>query len=183
MSYVAALDKAWEELGKLNPEKIISVKFLADEYTVDFQEKRVLSLSCNAPAKDFTAILILHYLLHKLEGLPELTGEWITFKEFSEIEGYYPTFRSRAIAPLIRKYGSHPEGILAALERLPAKKVEQGDIGIVVEAFEGVPVLITLWRGDEEFGPEVNMLFDRSITRIFCTEDIVVLGGIVASLL
>ncbi len=182
MSYVAALDKAWEELGKLSHEKIVTVKFLADEYTIDFQEKKVLSSSCNAPAKDFTVILILHYLARKLEGIPALTGEWITFKELSEIEGYYPAFRSRAIAPLIRKYGNNPEGILDVLERLPAKKVEQGDIGIVVEAFLGVPVLITLWRGDEEFGLEVNMLFDRSITRIFCTEDVVVLGGIVASM-
>ena len=181
MSYVAALDKAWEDLGKLNPKEMNSVKFLADEYTVDHQDRKVLSLSCNAAAKDFTVILLLHYLARKLEGLPVLTGEWITFKEFSAIEGYYPAFRSRAIAPLIRKYGSHPEGILTTLERLPAKKVEQGDIGIVVEAFAGVPVLITLWRGDEEFGPEVNMLFDRNITRIFCTEDIVVLAGIVAS--
>lgn len=59
--------------------------------------------------------------------------------------------------------------------------MEQGDIGIVLEAFQGVPALITLWRGDEEFGPEVNMLFDKSITQIFCTEDIVVLAGIIAS--
>lgn len=183
MSYDIALQKAWEDLGKFNPDKIVGVKFLADEYTVDFQEKKVLSLACNALAKDTTVILILHYLVRKLEGLPAVTGEWITFKELSEIEGYYPAFRSRAIAPLIRKYGHHPDGILDALERLPAKRVEQGDIGIVVEAFLGLPVLITLWRGDEEFGPEVNMLFDRSITRIFCTEDVVVLGGIVASLI
>jgi len=31
-------------------------------------------------------------------------------------------------------------------------------------------------RGDEEFGPEANILFDKSITDIFCTEDIVVLS-------
>lgn len=182
MAYDIALQKAWEDVGKFNPDRIISVKFLNDEYTVDLENKKVLSLSCNAPAKDFTAILILHYLVRKFEGLPALTGEWITFKELSEIESYYPAFRSRAISPLIRKYGGRPEGILDALERLPAKKVEQGDIGIVVEAFNGVPVLITFWRGDDEFGPEVNMLFDRSITRIFCTEDVVVLGGVIASL-
>lgn len=183
MSYEAALQKSWEELSKLNPGRILSVKFLGDEYTVDFQEKRVLSLSCNVPAKDFTAILILHYLEHKLKGLPFLTGEWLNFKELSGVEGYTAAFRSRAIEPIIRKYGSHPDGILADLDRLPAKRVDQGDVGIVLEAFEGVPVMITLWRADSEFGPEANMLFDKSITKIFCTEDIVVLAGFVASLL
>ncbi len=148
---------------------------------MDVGGKRALSLSCNIPAKDFTAILILHYLAHKLKGIPFLTGEWLSFKELSGVEGYAAAFRSRAIEPIIRKYGAHPEGILSVLDRLPGKKIDQGDVGIVLEAFEGVPVMITLWRGDEEFGPEVNMLFDKSINRIFCTEDIVVLAGFVAS--
>lgn len=181
MSYEIALQKGWEELGKLNPDKISSVKFLGDEYTVDFQEKRVFSLACNVPAKDFTVILILHYLAQKLKGLPSLTGEWLTFKELSGIEGYYSAFRNRALEPIIRKYGTRPEGMLAALDRLPGKRVDEGDVGIVLEAFEGIPVLITLWRPDDEFGPEVNMLFDKSINQIFCTEDIVVLAGFVAS--
>ncbi|PIP20714.1 MAG: hypothetical protein COX40_03270 [Candidatus Omnitrophica bacterium CG23_combo_of_CG06-09_8_20_14_all_40_11] len=183
MSYAAALEKGWEDLSNLNPGKILAVKFLGDEYSVDLQEKRALSLACNAPAKDFAIILILHYLAHKLKGLPSLTNEWMSFKELSGVEGYYSAFRKRAIEPIIRKYGSHPEGLLAALDRLSAKRVDQGDVGIVLEVFEGVPVLITLWRSDDEFGPEANMLFDKSITRIFCTEDIVVLAGFVASLL
>ncbi len=180
MSYEIALQKSWEELAKLNPGKILSVKFLADEYTVDFADKRVLSLSCNVAAKDFTAILILHYLAHKLKGLPVLAGEWMDFKEISGVEGYQDAFRKRAIEPIIRKYGSNPEGVLSVLERLPGKKAEEGDVGIVLEAFEDVPVLITLWRGDDEFGPDANILFDRSITRIFSTEDIVVLAGFIA---
>lgn len=183
MSYDAALEKGWEDLSNLNPEKILTVKFLGDEYTVNFGEKKVLSLSCNAQAKDFTAILILHYLAQKLKGPPRLTNEWMSFKELSGVEGYYSAFRNRAIEPIIRKYGSHPEGVLAALDRFPGKRVDQGDVGIVLEAFDGIPVMITLWRSDDEFGPEVNMLFDKSITRIFCTEDIVVLAGFVASLL
>ena len=181
MGYELALDKAWEKLFKLNVTSPLSIKFLADEYTVDFKAKKVISLACNALAKDFTAILILHYLACKLERLPELTGEWLSFKELSGIEGYYPAFRKRVIEPVIRKYGSNPEGILAVLERLPGKRINQGDVGVALEAFEGVPVAVLLWRPDEEFGPEANVLFDKSITKIFCTEDIVVLAGMVAA--
>ena len=181
MGYEVAINKAWQDLAKLNVTEVFSIRFLADEYTVDPRQKKVLSLSCNVLPKDFTAILILHYLIQKKAGLPELTDEWVTFKELSAVEGYYPAFRKRAIEPIIRKYGSHPEGVLSVLERLPAKRVSQGDLGLVIEALEKVPVLITLWRSDDEFGPEANMLFDRSIARIFCTEDIVVLAGIIAS--
>lgn len=181
MSYDIAINKAWDDLSKLNSSKVLSLKFLADEYTIDFSQKKAISLSCNVPAKDFTAILILHYLEHKLKGLPFLTAQWASFKELSGVEGYMPAFKKRALEPIIRKYGAHPEALLEVLDRLPAKRVDHGDIGIVIEAFEGVPVMINLWRGDEEFGPEVNMLFDKSITKIFCTEDIVVLAGIIAS--
>lgn len=181
MSYNTAINKAWEDLSKLSLPKTVSVKFLADEYTIDFDNKKVISLSCNTKTLDFTAILILHYLISKLRGLPALSSEWISFKELSGIEGYYPTFRKRAIEPIIKKFGNHPEGILEILERLPAKRVNQGDVGVVLEACEGVPVLITLWLPDEEFGPEANILFDKSITDIFCTEDTVVLAGLVVA--
>jgi hypothetical protein len=180
MGYQAAINKAWDELANIHPDNDLSIKFLADEYSIDLKSRKVFSLACNSPAKDFYAILILHYALKQLGGLPQLYGEWLSFKELSGVEGYYPAFRKRSIEPILRKYGQKPEALLEVLERLPAKRVEQGDIGIVVEAFAKVPAMITLWRKDEEFSPEANMLFDKSITGIFCTEDIVVLANIIA---
>lgn len=181
MAYEIALNKIWQELSTLTQERGFSVKFLADEYTVDTQEHKITSLSCNVPAKDFAAVLILHYLAKKLQGLPAVSGVWLNFRELSGIEGYLTAFRKRSVEPILRKYGSNPEGMLLALERLPAKRVTQADVGIVVEAFEGVPVLVELWRGDSEFPAEANILFDKSITEIFCTEDIIVLGGFVGA--
>lgn len=180
MSYEIAINKAWDELAQLKPEEIEPVKFLADEYSVELSDRRVMSASCNVLAKDFTAVLILHYLIRKLKGLPGLCGEWLTFREFSGIEGYYDAFKKRSIDPVIRKYGRNPEGILSILSRLPARRAEGGDFAIEINAFEGVPVLIKLWKGDEEFGPDANIYFDKSIKEIFCTEDIVVLAGLVA---
>ncbi len=183
MSYDIAINKAWDDLGELNPERNLSVKFLADEYNVDLENKKLISLSCNIPAKDFSAIIILHYLVQKLKGLPKLTGEWLTFRKLSGREGYETAFKKRSIEPIIRKYGSNPEGLLEVLDRLPSKRVDQGDIGIVLEVFAGVEAMVVLWLPDEEFGPEASLLFDKSITKIFCTEDIVVLAGIVANAL
>ena len=181
MGYEAAINKAWDELANANPGKELSVRFLSDEYTIDLGGLRVISLSCNIPVKDFTSILILHYLVKKLKGLPPLAGVWLTFRELSGIEGYYPAFHSRAIEPVIRKYGGNPEGIYSALERLPGKRIEEGDVGVVLEAFAGVPVRICLWRKDEEFAADANIYFDKSITQIFCTEDIVVLAGFIVA--
>lgn len=181
MGYEAALKKAWEDLANQKGPKNLSVKFLADEYSVDSQAQRILSLSCNAPAKDFLSILILHYLAQKLKGLPALSGQWLTFRELSGVEGYSEAYHRRVIEPVIRKYGRNPEAIKDALGRLPGKLSEGGDVSIVIVAFANVPALIKLWKQDAEFSPDANMYFDASIKNIFCTEDIVILAQMISS--
>ncbi|HTZ10965.1 MAG TPA: DUF3786 domain-containing protein [Candidatus Margulisiibacteriota bacterium] len=180
MGYEAALTRGWEGLIALNPAGNLTLQFLADEYSVDLAGRKIISLSCNSPAKDFTAIILLHYLAQKIKGLPQLTGAWLDFKELSAIEGYQQAFRQRVIERIIRKYGSHPEGLYSVLERLSGEKSEEADVSIVLNVLEGVPALIELWKADDEFGAEANILFDKSITGVFCTEDIVVLSESIA---
>lgn len=181
MGYELALKKAWDGLAQSSGQKQYSLKFLADEYTIDLNKRQLLSLSCNAAVKDHIAVLLLHYLAKKNQGLPGFSGQWSDFKELSKVEGYQPAFRQRVIERLIRKYGGNPEGILTALERLPGEKVNQADLSIKLDVLEGVKVLIELWKADAEFGPEANMLFDKNITEVFCVEDIVVLSEFIAS--
>lgn len=179
MGYEAALKKAWEDLANLKAPKNLSVKFMADEYSVDAVANKIILLSCNTPAKDFLSILILHYSAKRLNGLPGLTGQWITFRELSGIQGYYDAYHKRSIEPIIRKYGSNPDALKEVLGRVPARLSDGGDISIVVEAFAHVPLLIKLWKADSEFGPDANIYFDASIKNIFCIEDIVVLAQLV----
>lgn len=180
MGYEIAIKKAWAELQSFKEPHETSVRFLADTYTVDHKNRMIMSLSCNAPAKEFTSVLILHYLIQKAKGLPRLTGQWLNFRELSGIEGYYEAFRRRSLEPVIRKYGANPQGIVFCLERFSGKKAEGGDASVVIETFAQVPALIKIWGKDEEFGADANMFFDASINHIFCTEDIVVLAQIVA---
>ena len=181
IGYEQALSKAWDNLANLKPGNNLAIKFLADEYSLDITTKKVLSLSCNVAAKDWVSIIILHYAAQKLKGLPKPTGEWLTFREFSGVEGYADAFRKRSLEPIIRKYGKNPEAIKTVLGRLPAQSFPGGDFAVIIQAFAGVAVLVKLWKADEEFGPDANMYFDSSITGIFCTEDIVVLAGIIGS--
>ena len=185
MSYKQALEKAWSQIPDLTEERRPLVKLLADEYEIDLNKQKVFSVSCNVPAKDHISIIILHYLIQKLKLkiLPKPTGEWISFRQLEGGVGYYPAFKKRAIEPILRKYGSKPDALLELTERFCAKRAQVGDFGIVLEAFENVPILITIWKGDEEFGPEVNIHFDESISKILCTEDVAVLTELIAHLL
>ncbi len=181
MSYQQALDKAWKDIADSSAEKRFSVKLLSDIYDIDVERKTAMSTSCNTPAKDYTTLILLHYLTQKIafKQLPQLAGEWIDFNSLQGGEGYYPTFKKRTIDRVISKYGKSPEELLKVFQRMPAKTAEFGDVSIVIYPFVEVGILIKVSKGDDEFGPDATILFDRSISNIFCTEDIVVLTEII----
>ncbi|MFB0527614.1 MAG: DUF3786 domain-containing protein [bacterium] len=184
MGYEVAISKAWAELENLTAKKSHTIHFLDDEYIIDLEEKNILSLSTNVSPKTHISILLLHYLSRKLKGLPQPTGEWISFKQLDGGQFYYSVFRKRVLEPIIKKYGEKPESLTSeSTKRFKAKELKQADASVVFEVFDGIPVFIKLWRGDEEFGAEANLLFDRSISEIFCTEDAVITAEVVASMI
>jgi len=180
LGYEVALSKAWDSFKQEVSDARYEVRFLSRTYNIDLDKREVFSASCNVPSKDYISIIVLHYLAKSLKGLLPLQNEWVSFKELPGGEGYYPTFKKRVIDVIKEKYGDSPERLAGLVERFKAKRTEVADVSVALEPLEGVPLLITLWRGDDEFGPEANVLFDKSITDIFETEDIVVLAEIVA---
>lgn len=126
-------------------------------------------------------VLILHYLLGAWSsGGAPVTGEWIAFQEIPDGRFYLDAFQKRAKNPLVQAFGN-------ALERLldlgtlifEATVFEQGDVSVLVKAFPLVPIVLILWKGDEEFPPEGNLLFDRNISKILSAEDVAWLAGMV----
>lgn len=180
MSYARALDKAWADLKQLAGGKIFSVKFLSDTYSVDAGKNEALSDSCNIPAKEYVSLITLHYIIRKLQlkELPKPCGEWVDFNALEGGEGYYPAFKKRTIDRILKKYGTAPEELMKSAGRFSSKKSDKGDAGIIIYPFDNVPIMITMYRPDEEFGPDANILYDRTISDILCTEDIVVLTEI-----
>jgi hypothetical protein len=123
------------------------------------------------PVRD--KILILHYFT-KAAGTP-LTGRLITYKELQEGINYYPTFFKRAIQPVLNSFKDEPEKLPETAAVLGGRKTDYGDIAVTIEGFPKVPLTIVLWRGDKEFPPEGNILFDSTIADYLPTEDITIL--------
>jgi hypothetical protein len=180
MKLESAITISWDNLLGSGISNNTKVKFLGDEYIVNIDLRNVLSLPHNTPIEDHLTVLILHYLSQKIAGLPAVSGEYLSFNGLSVINSFAEVFKKRSTDVIMKRYGDNIFDILLMLHNLPAQKINRADAAIVVEAFEGVPILIELWGADEEFGPEANILFDKTITRIFCVEDIVVLAEVVA---
>jgi Domain of unknown function (DUF3786) len=154
------------------------IPFLNRHYRVSYPQFDFTDM--DAPGRDVPLqeqILILHYLLAKDPGLP--SDDWVAYREIPGATFYFAAFAKRALEPLKKAFGQNPGGFKSAAVRLQGEALEFGDAACEFRVFPKVPVRLILHAGDEEFPPEANILFDRSIGRQLSPEDIAWLAGMI----
>ena len=157
----------------IDSQKTIILEYLNQSYRIVFPDIDVLLIDSEEKVPIREKILILHYLI-RAKGTPT-TNKIITFRELPEGTAYFPTFYKRAIKPLLDHFGREPERLIDIAQELGGHKANYGDVAVTVNAFKCVPITLVLWRGDKEFNPEGNILFDSTITDYLPTEDIIIL--------
>jgi len=111
-------------------------------------------------------------------GVP-VSGEWIAYRDLPGGRFYAATLVPTVEQPLANLFGIR-RGLLGEVSRsLGGTRAGYGDEAYVFPAFPRVLLLVVLHWGDDEFPPEGNILFDRSITNIFSAEDVAWLSGMV----
>jgi hypothetical protein len=190
VAYGLALKLAGEQLSNLdNPEEqcrrsgstcnlyktsfLISVEYLNRTYQVLLPAIKINLKDSDTDVDLKDKILILHYLI-RAKGTP-LSNKAITYQELSEGSVYFPSFFKRAVQPLIDHFGRSPERLIELSKALGGVQTDYGDVAITIPAFSRVPVTLVLWKGDEEFPPNGNILFDSTILDYLSSEDINVL--------
>jgi hypothetical protein len=126
-------------------------------------------------------ILLLHYLegAVKSPGV-RLKGEWISYQEVPDGRFYLDAFMRRAKKPLVEAFGQEPDRLMPLAKALyGAIPFDQGDISVLIRATPKIPVALIMWRGDEEFPPDGNILFDRTVSSFLSAEDIAWLAGMI----
>jgi Domain of unknown function (DUF3786) len=122
-------------------------------------------------------VLILHYLM--AAEFPDLSRQWVSYREIPGASFYFGAFIKRAVDPLKKVFGQNITGFTRSAEKLKASKIENGDAGFEFRMLPAVPLQLILWEGDDEFPAEANILFDKTIGRILSPEDIAWLAGMV----
>jgi hypothetical protein len=154
-------------------EKSIIIEHLNRSYQISVPGGEVTLVGSDEAVPIRDKILILHYFL-RAKGTP-LSGQSITYKELQEGINYYPTFFKRAIEPIINNFKDEPERLPETAAALGGQKTGYGDIAVSIVAFPRVPLTIVLWRGDKEFPPDGNILFDSTIGDYLPTEDVTII--------
>lgn len=197
-AYGPALEKAVSDLRPLDPWLValrsdtkytsltetssqIEVRFWGKDYVVRYPEVSVEEVEKMAVGQEppiAIKILILHYLINA-DGV-HLADSWVAFRELPGGRVYDAAFRRRANLRLAQTFGRDLDGFVAAAEALGGTRLTYGDASFLFPIFPRLRLAAVLYLADEEFPASANVLFDAAASRYLPTEDLAVLGGMLA---
>ena len=179
LAKISDIEEQCQKSGALyvGPNKII-INYLNKPYHITLPDVEISlgDSKVEVPLKD--KILILHYFT-LATGTPS-TDILITYKQLPGGVSYFPAFSKRAINPFVKHFGQKPELLIDIAAKLGGYKADQGDVSVTIDALNHVPITFALWKGDEEFAPSGNILFDANISDYLSTEDVTVLCETIA---
>ncbi|MBW1807384.1 MAG: DUF3786 domain-containing protein [Deltaproteobacteria bacterium] len=193
-NYASSEKIAREELARLKPEKqakrcgaeiikagrtktIVAVEFFGRTFEVTFPSGEVIDPN-GGEIPVWERILILHYLTG--DSPAPAFKELIGFAQVPSGGFYFEAYKKRSHDPLARVFGSQPGLLIEAGALLGARPEELGDVGVRLQVFPKVPVVAVVYGADDEFPADAKVFFESTINAYFCTEDIAVIGGLVA---
>jgi len=122
---------------------------------IDYQEGR------GPKPHSYFSVFLIHHLLSAQETEP--AGEWISEKD---IPGGATFFRGPHQIPtqmISQRYGNDLIALKKVCSRLGGKSLSMADTAISFHITSRTPVALLYWRGDEDFGPEAKILFDKTL--------------------
>ena len=162
----------------MESQKVITLDYLGRTYEVAVPDIHISLKDSEEKVPLVDQILILHYLL-QAKGTP-LSNEMIGYKHLAGGSVYFPTFSKRAIKPIVDSFGKEPARLLEVAAAIGGREAAHGDAAVTIDAFCRVPITFVLWRGDEEFAADGNILFDSTVSDYLTTDDINAVCGIIA---
>jgi hypothetical protein len=194
-TYGPALEKARQAFPQLDPHEVASkaavsyeafgpgrgqfiVPFLSHLYQAVWPDGIIRRAMDQEEAEIPTRILLLHYLL-TADGTP-MADHWIAFRNLPGGMGYDAAFQGRANLRLARAFGADCAAFESAARALSGERLSFGDASFLFRAFPRVWLGVVLYQADDEFPASANVLFDASASHYLPTEDLAVLGGLLA---
>jgi hypothetical protein len=178
-AHAAVAYESFDSLEPVGPNNgRFLVPFFGTFYHVAWPEGRALRAAAQEVADIATRILLLHYLL-TADGSP-MSDRWIAFRNLPGGMGYDAAFQGRANLRLARTFGADRAAFEAAARALGGERLSFGDAAFMFRLLPRVWLGIVLYLADDEFPSSANVLFDASASHYLATEDLAVLGGLLA---
>jgi hypothetical protein len=153
-------------------ENSLRVPFFDRIYRIDYPGFDICDISGGDEAISLQEqVVIFHYIIGA-GSASAIGGHLIPYREIPGASFYHAVFIKRAVDPLKNVFGHNPSTLSPLAGRLNGRSIDHGDVSFEFSVLPKVPIQIILWRGDEEFPAEANILFDSTISDIFSPEDV-----------
>lgn len=170
----------WEKLAGLHPSEVCDrteavyrydkkgylLPFLNQRYMVIPEERRIMrtghdeTAESEALSTDFY-LVSLFYLTEAKKVEP--TRRWLSEKDLKGGEMFFRGPHALPLTELTEKFGQDLEGFLKVGKRFGGVEMLYGDRAFGLDVFPRIPLVYLLWKGDREFSPRVQVLFDETI--------------------
>ncbi len=171
--------QAWEILEGIDPENVCSrAKVTYDRslniYTLNsFGQDIIVSMTGKAMHSDSQESDLL---LNKLGDYSRLSILWylVSAKDITlsgklvrseDLKGGSIYSKGSHVLPLDRiadKYGSDTEGFIQRGMEIGGEGLDYGDASLKIYPFPRVPIIVIIWKGDNEFASRSDILFDST---------------------
>ena len=172
----------WEELMTLDPgdvcrsslgsyhpkEEAYRIALLNQGYMIH-PFRRSIQRETDAPVRShrygnisFSEALVLVIYLLRAKEIP-LAGRQQTEKELPGGETFFRGPHELPRKPILKRFGSDPEGFLRAGLSLGGQRLDCGDAALRFLALPRVPLDYILWVEDEEFPARLTLAFDPTV--------------------
>jgi len=116
------------------------------------------------------------YYFSRANGAPA-ADRWISFRELPDGWLYQQAFQSYTGDRLIQAVGEDLCKLSGPAEALGGQPLGIGDCGHWFQSLPRVRLAVTYWRGDEDFAPQAQVLFDAAASNYLPTDGLALLGS------
>jgi hypothetical protein len=119
--------------------------------------------------------MIAYYFVTS-DGTP-LAGKWVSFSELPDGRFYNQAFQGYTGTKLSRTFNKSFGNFERAAESAGGNRIVFGNIAYSFHILPKVDLSVVCWKGDEDFPPSFQVLFDASIDHHLPTDACAILGS------
>jgi len=159
-------------------EECMYITYYSKEYSINRSTCRITDVSSPSEDVPFGPLMSIYHLFYFSKTNAKVRGEFVPFRNVKNASPFAPNFEKSVKNGFAAVFDGKKDLLIYSCETLGGKKIPQGDVGYVFEAFEKImPVMMVFWDGDDEFPAQANILFDADITDFLHEETVCCIGG------
>ncbi len=148
------------------------------DYVIDSDQQTVSSTDGFIPAQpDYMSLFIVHYLLGSTLAFP--AGEWVSEKDIPGGAAFFRGPHTLPTGEIVNTFGDDLDRFSKTCSDIGGRSLDMADAAFAFDIRPNIPVALLYWQGDEDFGAEAKLLFDRSISQHLALDIVYALAVIV----